>query len=416
MPLLIDAIAEDGLADEYGLRPGDTIISINDHFISDFIDLQFFGSDEELEFLIAKPNGKKIRIKIFQDWTIPLGITPKAHNCISCINNCIFCFVDQIQPGFRNTLYIKDDDYRLSFAYGNFITLTNLTNTHFKKIFQQKLSPLYVSVHTTDPQLHKKMLQYSIEFNILDRLQELCKNNIKLHTQIVVIPQWNDKDNLKRTLDDIDALGENILSIGVVPIGLTKTRNSLTPLRTVTPEEAQEILIQTEAYDRTYCADELFMLAERQIPESEYYDEYPQLENGIGMLRLLLENWKFNKKDFIEFLRDIKEKIVFITGISAFPVINGLVNDINDILPGKVRIVEIINNNFGTTVTVAGLLTATDIREQVQLADNEIIAVSSNLFNDDDMTLDNISEDEFRSYFNNKLIIVDEEFADWKLI
>jgi len=226
MPLLIDAIAEDGLADEYGLRPGDTIISINDHFISDFIDLQFFGSDEELEFLIAKPNGKKIRIKIFQDWTIPLGITPKAHNCISCINNCIFCFVDQIQPGFRNTLYIKDDDYRLSFAYGNFITLTNLTNTHFKKIFQQKLSPLYVSVHTTDPQLHKKMLQYSIEFNILDRLQELCKNNIKLHTQIVVIPQWNDKDNLKRTLDDIDALGENILSIGVVPIGLTKTRNS----------------------------------------------------------------------------------------------------------------------------------------------------------------------------------------------
>jgi len=416
MSLKIETVIKDSLAAQNNLTSGDIILSINDHAVNDFIDLQFYSADEELEFLISTNDGIKKTIVLIQDWTIPLGIVPESHKCINCVNKCIFCFVDQIQPGFRKTLYVKDDDYRLSFAYGNFITLTNLAKSHYKKIYQQKLSPLYVSVHTTDPELHHKMLQYSMNFNIYDRLKELSDNNIQLHTQIVVIPEWNDKENLKRTLQDIDRLGDNILSIGVVPIGLTRTRKFLTPLRSVSSLEAKETLDLTNNFDRAYCADELFILAGEKIPDSAYYDDYPQLENGIGMLRLLLENWKINKANFFSFLKNIKENLVFITGSSAFPVITELADEINRILPERVRTLKIINNMFGNTVTVAGLLTATDIKEQVQLRDNEIIAVSSNLFNDDDMTLDNISQTEFKKYFNNKLLIIDEEFADWLCI
>ncbi|KQC05632.1 MAG: hypothetical protein APR54_08070 [Candidatus Cloacimonas sp. SDB] len=415
MPLKIQAITNDSIASNMMLKSGDTIISINGHPINDFIDLQFYGAEEELEILVSQTTGlKKINVK--QDWTHTLGIQPVVHKCTECINNCIFCFVDQIEPGFRKTLYIKDDDYRLSFTYGNFITLTNITSRQMKRIYQQKLSPLYVSVHTTNPQLHKRIMRYPIEFNIYEKLQELVKHNIKLHTQIVVIPEWNDKTELKRTLNELNKLGNGICSVGIVPVGLTRSREYLTPLRSVTSAEAEEIIQIAAKFERTYCADELFILAEQDIPEADYYDDYPQLENGIGMLRLLLENWQINKTDFLNYLSKLQEKLVFVTGSSAYPLINKISAEINRSLAAKTRTVKVINNVFGSTVTVAGLLTAKDIKEQVKLEPHEILTVSSNLFNDDLLTLDNFSRLEIKKHYNNKLLLIDEEFADWALI
>jgi len=415
MSLKIQAITNDSIASNMMLKSGDIIISINGHPINDFIDLQFYGAEEELEILVSQTTGLK-KINLTQDWTRSLGIEPVIHKCTECINNCIFCFVDQIEPGLRKSLYIKDDDYRLSFIYGNFITLTNITSRQMKRIYQQKLSPLYVSVHTTNPQLHKLIMRYPIEFNIYEKLQEIVQHKIKLHTQIVVIPEWNDKAELKRTLNELNKLGDGICSIGIVPVGLTRYREFLTPLRTVTSAEAEEIIHTAAKFKRTYCADELFILAEQAIPEADYYDDYPQLENGIGMLRLLLENWKINRKKILNYLRTLKENLVFITGSSAYPVINKISAEINRSLADKTRTVKVINNVFGSTVTVTGLLTAKDIKEQVRLESNEILTVSSNLFNDDLLTLDNFSQLDFKNHYNNKLFIIDEEFADWVLI
>ncbi len=414
MPLRIKTVSPDSLASDFNIKPGDQIISINDNFITDFIDLQFYSADEELDIQLQNTNGK-YKIHIHNDWSRIFGIIPEAHNCTQCVNNCIFCFVDQIQPDFRDTLHIKDDDFRLSFTYGNFITLTNLTSYHMQRIFQQKLSPLYVSVHTTDPELHRSILRYSIEFNIYERLKQMIDHGIQLHTQIVVIPDWNDKANLKRTISDLNNLGTNILSIGIVPLGLTNWRKHLTPLRPVEIKEAKEIITSASGYPRTYCADELFILAEKEIPPEEYYDDYPQLENGIGMIRLLQENWKFNKQDFLAFINSFPEILVFITGVSAFQFINAISVEINRENPGKTRTVEVQNNTFGSTVTVAGLLTAKDIKEQVMIAQNEIIVFSSNLFNDDLFTLDNISLDELKQFYGNKLLLIDEEFNNWEL-
>ena len=413
MPLTIKAVNPDSLAADNHIKPGNKIISINGNMINDFIDLQYYSADDELDIVLLDQNRKR-EIHIINDWTKILGIEPEIHKCKECINKCIFCFVDQIQPGFRQTLYVKDDDFRLSFTYGNFITLTNLTDHHLNKIYEQKLSPLYVSVHTTDADLHRRILRYPIRFNIYERLQELVKNGIDLHTQIVVIPEWNDRANLSRTLTDLDKLGKGVLSIGVVPLGLTNWRKSLTPLRPVTPEEATYILETAGPYERTYCADELFILAGKSIPDSAYYNDYPQLENGIGMLRLLFQNWKKNKSKFIKFSDELKENLVFATGVSAFPFITDIANQINQKLPDKSRTVQVINNTFGSTVTVAGLLTAQDIKKQVKLQDKEIIVFSSNLFNDDQLTLDNVSLQELTRYYGNRLILVDEEFNGWQ--
>ena len=321
-----------------------------------------------------------------------------------------------MKPNFRKTLYIKDDDYRLSFVFGNYITLTNISETQLKRIINQKLSPLYISVQTTNPSLHKKMLRYKMEFKILNQLKILTKNGIKLHTQIVILPGWNDGNELHRTLKDLDSLGSSVLSIGIVPVGLTKFRKSLLQLKTVTPAQACELLKLAEKYPRTYCSDEIYLLAEKKIPEEDFYEDFPQLENGIGMIRLLLENWKDNKEDFISEIRELEHNFVFITGKLAYNHINLIANEINSALKNKIRVVEISNNFFGKTVTVTGLLSAEDIMSQINLKPHEIAVVSSNIFNQDGFTLDDISTKTLKNKLNGKLLIIDEEFSDWEFV
>ncbi|MDP8268532.1 MAG: DUF512 domain-containing protein [Candidatus Tenebribacter davisii] len=412
MPITIDSITKGSLADRSKLKSSDRILSINRNEVNDFLDLQFYSADEILKITYFDNAGKKHKVKIIQDWELPVGIIPKEHRCRTCTNNCIFCFVDQMPGKLRNTLYIKDDDYRFSFVFGNFITLTNLSEKDFIRMIDQKLNPLYISVHTTNPILHKKMLRYKKDFNILEKLNFLSNNGIEFHTQIVVIPGWNDSKELESTLIDLTSPELNTLSIGIVPIGLTKFRDSLTQLLPVNSEHAAQILKLSSKFPRTYCSDEIYLLANKQIPPEDFYDDYPQLENGIGMIRLLLENWKLNKNDFLSDIKAMKEKIVFITGTLAYSTIMSISAEINQALAEKTRVVKVINHAFGDTVTVAGLLNSSDIIDQINLK-NEIPALSSNIFNNDNITIDGMSKEKMKKIFNGKLAIIDEEFTDW---
>ncbi|MCD6176245.1 MAG: DUF512 domain-containing protein [Candidatus Cloacimonetes bacterium] len=413
MPITINNIIKGSLADSSKLQIHDRIISINGNEINDFLDLQFYTADEILEIIYLDNSGIEHNIQIFQDWEIPIGIILPEHNCRTCANDCIFCFIDQMPDNLRNTLYLKDDDYRFSFVFGNFITLTNLSDKDISRMIEQKLNPLYISVHTTNPILHKKMLRYKHDFNILEKLKYLSKNGIEFHTQIVIIPGWNDGEELENTLIDLVSPEINALSVGIVPVGLSKFRNSLTPLSPVNSKQAIQILNLSSRFPRTYCSDEIYLLANYKIPPENFYDGYPQLENGIGMIRLLLENWKINKYNFISDIQSKKERIVFITGKLAFSTISKISEEINQLHPKKTRVIKVINYAFGENITVAGLLNSSDIFDQVKLETDEVPAFSSNLFNKDDLTIDGLSKNKLRTMFGGKLLIIDEEFDGW---
>ena len=415
MPLKILDIIPDSLT-AGKLKPGDIILSINGRQISDFLDLQFHGSDEKLIIKFSRNGNKTEEISIQQDWESPLGIEPVPHRCRTCANNCIFCFVDQMRPDFRQTLYVKDDDYRLSFVYGNFITLTNLTKKDLDRIIEQRLSPLYVSVHTTDPVLHRKMLRYKHDFDILETLYDLGQNKIELHTQIVVVPGWNDGIALEKTLTDLTSSKINSLSIGIVPVGLSKYRKGLLQINQVDSNIAQKLLNQASGFPNTYCSDEIYLLANHPIPPVKFYNDFPQLENGIGMIRLLLENWQQNRDEFLKDIKRFDKDLVLITGVSAFAIITSIAKDIEQAIGKKARVQKVVNNFLGNSVTVAGLLSGRDIIEQTHLAENEMATISSAVFNSEGKTLDNNSESGLKNQLNNSLIIIDEEFNNWKFI
>ncbi|MEA2096543.1 MAG: DUF512 domain-containing protein, partial [Candidatus Cloacimonadota bacterium] len=318
MPITIKDIIDGSLADNSKLNIHDRIISINGNEINDFLDLQFYTADDILKIIYLDNLGIEHSLEIRQDWETPIGIIPQEHKCRTCANNCIFCFIDQMPDNLRKTLYLKDDDFRLSFVFGNFITLTNLSDKDISRMIEQKLNPLYISVHTTNPVLHKKMLRYQHDFNIMEKLEFLSKNEIEFHTQIVVIPGWNDGKELERTLNDLTSPKINSLSIGIVPVGLTKFRSNLPKLSSVNSKKAVQILKLSSGFPRTYCSDEIYLLANQKIPLEDYYNGYPQLENGIGMIRLLLENWKLNKNDFISDIQELSERIIFITAKLAY--------------------------------------------------------------------------------------------------
>jgi putative radical SAM enzyme (TIGR03279 family) len=414
MSLIISRVCPDSLADLAGIKAGDILIEINNNPIADFLDLQFYSSEDHLD-LRYKRNDQLLQVKITNDWSSPLGIEPESHKCRICTNDCIFCFVDQMPKGLRTTLNIKDDDYRLSFVYGNFVTLTNLTARDYRKIFEKKISPLYISVHTTDPILHKKILRYKKDFDIMDQLRKLSKEGIQLHTQIVVIPSWNDGRDLKKTLDDLHEPDLKILSVGIVPVGLTRFRRSLTPLSTVSPAQAFQILRLTEKYERTYCSDEIYLLSNEEIPSEEFYDGYPQLENGIGMMRLFLDNWKLHKTTFIDDLKKTDLKPVFICGNLVKPFMQRIINEIRSVSGIDGRVVSVDNDFFGHTVTVTGLLTGRDIIDQIDINKDEVAVLSNGIFNPDGLTIDNLSRESLCMNIGNKVIIADEDFSDWEI-
>lgn len=315
------------------------LVSVNGHAITDVLDYRFYTYDRKLllvtdagTFSLTHAEGGDIGLS-FGSFLMD---RPR-----SCRNHCVFCFIDQQPKGLRDTLYFKDDDARLSFLTGNYITLTNLTDDDIARIIAQRISPLRVSVHATDSQLRRKLLGNPGAGDVMEVLRRLVSGNVALHAQIVVCPGMNDGEQLTKTLTDLDGLGESLLSVSVVPVGLTRHREGLYPLSPVT--DAADIIERASRFRRVYCADELF----DEIPPEEYYDGYPQLENGVGMVR-----------DFIESFSGEVEDASYVTGAAFAPVLEKLV--------APNRVFAIRNDFWGERITVAGLVVGSDIIAQLK--------------------------------------------------
>ena len=364
---LITQVEKDSLAWKAGLRPRDIILSINGHKIKDVLDFMFYSSDEEnLKMVILRGADKKT-IQIDRGSSEPIGIELAPLKVKRCKNRCIFCFVSQLPRGLRKSLYIKDEDFRMSFLYGNYITLTNLTEKEKKRIIQQRLSPLYVSVHTTNPDLRRRLLGNERAGEILKEIEFFANHRIKMHTQIVICPGYNDGEELDRTIRELGRFYPYVESIAVVPVGVT--RFIKTDIRPLTKEEAIDALTRVERAQRRFkrrfgevvvhAADELYILTEKRFPPVSQYGDLPQIENGVGMVALFLhhaKNLKFPKKWS-------SKRFLAITGVSFFPFLKELVEKLKRFV--DVELIRVKNRFFGDTVTVTGLLTGKDIIREV---------------------------------------------------
>jgi putative radical SAM enzyme (TIGR03279 family) len=357
-----------GLADRLGLQPGERLISINGHILRDVIDYHFYAAEEDLKLEIERA-GQRLLYQVQREYGEEFGLQfadDVFDGLRRCDNRCAFCFFDQMPPGMRPPLYIKDDDYRYSFLHGNFITLSNWTEEDWERVAEQHLSPLYISVHATDPDLRRRMFNNPRLPDIRAQLRRLAELGIETHTQIVILPGLNDGQRLKRTVEDLAALYPAVRSIGVVPVGLTKHHGAgLQPLA-VEEERAivEQIMPWQEEYRRrfgvalVYPSDELYLRGGFPIPSAEKYDGFPQLENGIGLTRQLLDEWERIRGDV-----KVGElgKGVAVWGTLIAPVLGPIIDELNDVSQLDITIIPIENRFFGSTVTVSGLLTAGDV-------------------------------------------------------
>jgi putative radical SAM enzyme (TIGR03279 family) len=383
------------------LSSGDEIVAINGHVLRDVIDARFYAAEEKVELSVRRFDGREMTVALTKGIDAELGIEYEPDKIRVCQANCDFCFVRQ-QPKkiLRRALCIKDDDYRLSFLHGNFVTLTNMTEEDYARVFEQHLSPLYVSVHSTDDNVRRIFLRKPDAEPIVPLLKRLHDHGIRTHTQIVVTPGINDGAALWRSFDDLVALYPNVLSVGVVPVGLTRHRDDLPKLSLVAPEMAGEILDEIERRHKRmrrrhqlgaiYAADEMYLIAGRPIPAAVYYDDYCQLENGIGMLRRLLDGYAVREKEIPRRLaRPLR--LCFVTGASAGPFIADLCERVSRKVKNLEVMPLVVNNDFwGDTVTVSGLLTGADIAAQFTQAalDVDAVVLPPDCLNTDELFLD----------------------------
>lgn len=410
LPGRIFRVRKDSIAAELGIVPGDLLVSINGNPINDILDYQFWAQDDNLRVEIEKQDGDTWLLEIDKDYDESLGLDFEEivfDRLKSCHNRCIFCFVDQLPPDMRDTLYIKDDDYRHSFVNGNFITLTNLKESDWSKISAMHLSPLYISVHCTQAELRQQMLQNRRAGTIKQDLKRLCDAGIQVHTQIVVCPGWNDGEILQETITDLAALYPGVLSAGIVPVGLTGHRHNLPMMKTLSAEAAVAVIEAIESnQDRfrpalgtgfVYGADELYIKAGREIPPVSYYDDFSQIENGIGLARVFLDDFASLKPDLP---RKVSPRQVFLlTGESAATVLQTVVHRLNRIDGLTVRMIKASNLFFSGAVTVTGLLTGCDILAALnhQYQGQRVIIPEIILRDGFDVALDDMSLDMIKS-------------------
>ncbi|MGH4119712.1 DUF512 domain-containing protein [Clostridium sp.] len=423
----IAKILPESIAEEIKLQVGDRLISINGNAVIDIIDYKFLITDELINIEIEKTDGEVWEIEVEKDYDEDLGIQfidPMLDKPKSCHNKCIFCFIDQLPAGMRETLYFKDDDSRLSFFQGNFVTLTNMKEEDIDRIIKYKISPINVSVHTTDVELRKLMLNNKFAGNVYDRLKRLSEGDIKINCQVVSCPGINNGKELLKTIEDLYKLYPNIENLAVVPVGITQYREGLfnltlydkaTALKEIqSVKELQERYISETGSPFVRLSDEFYVVAGVDVPCEEFYNGYEQLEDGIGMIRLLrnvidedVENLKLNNKgDF-----------TLITGYSAYQEILCVAKKINSINEKiKIQVKKIQNNFFGETITVAGLLTGKDIIQQlVNESLGEYLIIPSNMLKsgyelgnyEQQIFLDNITVSELEKSLRTKILICD---------
>ncbi|HML46385.1 MAG TPA: DUF512 domain-containing protein [Clostridia bacterium] len=404
----IAAVEPGSIADQCGIRPGDLLLSINGKSVVDQIDYQAFIAVSRLELLVEKPNGSHVELTLEKDEAEPLGLTfeqtlmskPRV-----CRNRCVFCFVDQLPPGMRKTLYVKDDDWRLSLMMGNFVTLTNVDGAEMKRILRRKASPLFISVHATDPQVRARMMGNPSAAGILEHLQRLAEGRIRFHCQVVLCPGINDGAVLEQTLSDLAALHPYAVSVALVPVGLTRFRQKLAQLTPFDARFAEALLLQVEARQAdfikrfgtafVFAADEFYCLSGHPLPPDEAYEEYPQIENGVGLLRTFEREFVFAYEDPTRNHPAAPRKYVLPTGVSAAPFLRKLLDE--HPIPGvEVDVRPIVNHAFGEAITVAGLLTGKDIVEQLRGARGDAILINESMLSRtepkflDDLTLEDL--------------------------
>lgn len=394
----ISAVLPGTIAEELELEIGSRIVRINGEPVRDTIDFRFLEAEPFVEMEVRPASGGEATIyEIEKDPGESLGIVPAPDVVRECANKCVFCFIDGNPEGVRRSLYLRDDDFRLSFTYGSYVTLTNLGPKGFQRLIDQRLSPLYVSVHATEPAVRERLLGVPRGGDIVDQLRRLTEAGIEVHTQVVLCPEWNDRAHLDRTIEDLWALGPRVLSLSVVPVGLTQY-NVNRPVRLLTPEEAAAAIEQVErARARAlaergtgwaYVGDEMFFIAGRDVPERSYYDDWPLTENGVGSVRQLLEDFEAGLLDVPRFP---DARIAIVTGTRMAPIFRGLAPRLEAATGATIEVLGVQNTLFGATVNTAGLLPGRDmVRALRESGPFDIILIPAESLNDDDIFIDDL--------------------------
>jgi len=419
---LVSAVEPDTLADQMGLQAGDVILAVNDHPLRDVIDFRFYAAEEEIELTVQR-DGRELTLSGVRRYDQPVGVE-FAHPTFDvdirrCNNKCEFCFVTQSPRGMRRTVYIKDDDYRYSFLFGHFVTLTNLGDEDWERIEEQHLSPLYVSVHATDPDARRAMLINPRAALIEEHLDRLSAGGIRAHAQVVLCPGINDGEVLERTIRDLYARGDDVLSLSIVPVGLTEF-NSDRGVRPLTRQECVEALTAIDAVrtlalrDRgrgwCYAADEMFLQAGLDLPESSYFDDHELVANGVGAVSALSASIR---GDLDDLPRLSGKRILLVTGTSMLPYLEDLADEISTKTGASLHTTATTSTLYGPMVTTAGLLAGADhIRAIEPFRDFDLALFSRSALNDQDMFLDDLSLEDLGQVFPELRICPSEHVTD----
>ena len=417
MPAIVSSVIKASIAEELEIQAGDEIVSIDDTPMLDMIDYNFLCKSDLLTLEIKKTDGEIEVIELEKDYDEDLGIVFESavfDRVKPCLNHCIFCFVDQQPKGLRETLYVKDDDYRLSYLQGTYITLTNLTDKDRDRIKRMHLGPFYVSVHTTNPDLRVKMLRNPNAGKALENLKWFRKNKIPFHAQIVLCPGINDGAELERTLTDLAELKNTVLSVAIVPVGITQFRAE--KLKQVDKKCAEQVLDIASKFKRVCCSDEFFLLAERDIPPAKYYGAYNQLDDGVGSLRILLEDFK--SRELPKALNK-SLKISFASGYAATYALERIAKKLNRIKNLKAVVNPVKSEYWGQDITVSGLITTDDLIRTVKNLDTDLVVIPSVMLKPysemflDGKTLTYVKEQTKKEFLVIKEIYSTKELVDY---
>ena len=404
---VISAIKPHSIASTLDIKVGDKLASVNGQKPKDIIELSFLLSEENIALTLIDGKTSKEKVYTFKkdlDEDLGLEFASAVFDKVQlCHNKCVFCFVDQMMPNLRKSLYVRDDDYRLSFLYGNFITLTNMKDKDYERIIKTHMSPLYVSIHATDPKVRSEMMHNKFAGDVLKNLKRLTDAGIEVHTQIVLCPSYNDGKVLEKTFHALLALYPMVQSMAVVPVGITKNREGLPKMRLFTSKECKDIIKEVKKWQDLcrkkmgktfiYLGDEFYVAAGEELPSAKEYDGFPQIENGIGLSRNFIDEWEQTN---ISSASPDNNAIIPV-GESAYKVLNPLIKDFNKKYKTKHVLMPVVNNFFGTTINVTGLLTASDISSSLtKLKEKpQRLLLPDIVLNKDELFLDDVTFKDF---------------------
>ena len=421
MSVKISGVKKNSICDVKGISAGDELLKINGKEIMDVLDFDFYMAEQNITMTFKCSDGK---YKVIKTKNTDCGLEfqtylmDKQHHCK---NKCVFCFIDQLPKGLRPSLYFKDDDSRLSFLFGNYITLTNISEHEIERIIEMHISPVNISVHTMNPELRVQMMKNKNAGESLKIIKRLADAGIQMNTQLVLCPGINDGDELRRSIEELSAFYPSVQSIAAVPVGLTKFRDGLEKLEPYNKQTAGEVIDIIEEYSNKfrkdfgvglcYPADEFFIKAERDLPNEEYYDDYPQLDNGVGLVRSFYNDFLYEIENNDE--NPVNKKVTLATGADFYPYLFELCKKAEEKYGVEISVKKIINNFFGETITVSGLVTGIDLYEQLKDCDlgdylilpGSMISDYTNHTENKNKFLDDMTVEELEDKLNTKIIL-----------